>query len=109
MEASKLISLIVAAGYGVALIWFLLTLPAEDDVSRRENFESLYYAATGLLIWLSVSIGCIWWGDELGDGLVGAQFGLVSSPSPGWAVKVLGWILLAVPAVVVFIIRIQSR
>jgi len=38
------------------------------------------------------------WGDELGEGLAGARFGLVSSSSPGWAVKLMGWVLLLLPA-----------
>ena len=34
----------------------------------------------------------------MGEGLVGARFGLVSSTSPGWAVTLMGWVLLLLPA-----------
>jgi hypothetical protein len=63
-------------------------------MSRRDIFEGAF----GLILWLVISVGCIWLGDELGEGTVGAEYGLVSSPSPGWAVKLIGWILLMLPA-----------
>lgn len=55
----------------------------------------------GLIFWLGLSLGCIWWGDELGEGLIGAKYGLVSASSPGWAVKLIGWLLLLAPTLVV--------
>jgi len=58
-------------------------------------------------LWLVVCLGCIWWGDELGEGLVGAKFGLISSTSPGWAVKLIGWVLLLLSAAVVLLNHIS--
>jgi len=78
---SKIISLLIAMSYLVALI---------------------------LIIWLAVSLGCIWWGEELGEGLIGAKYGLVSASSPGWAVKLIGWLLLLVPAVIACYVRMQG-
>lgn len=43
----------------------------------------------------------------IGEGIVGAKFGLISSTSPGWAVKLLGWVLLLLPAAVVLLNHIS--
>ncbi|MBN1508919.1 MAG: hypothetical protein JW955_18880 [Sedimentisphaerales bacterium] len=71
-----------------------------DHPSEPMTTEDLFEGVIGLCGWLAISLGCIWWGDELGEGLVGAKFGLISSTSPGWAVKLMGWVLLLLPAVV---------
>ena len=86
MEISKIIALAVAGLYVVAFI--CLFVPTEKRDAKWE--ESLFRGAIGLIFWLAISLGCIWWGDELGQGLIGAMYGLVSSSSPGWAVKLMG-------------------
>ena len=105
MEISKIISLLIAAVYVIVFI-FAFTADEEHDARWEEN---LFRSAVGVVIWLFLSLGCIWWGDELGEGLIGAKFGLISSSSPGWAVKLMGWVLLFLPALVFIISRIRDN
>jgi len=105
---SKIISLLIAMSYLVALILIFWAGPAREGAARNEHFEALFYCSGGLIIWLAVSLGCIWWGEELGEGLIGAKYGLVSASSPGWAVKLIGWLLLLVPAVIACYVRMQG-
>lgn len=100
MELSKLISLFIAALYLIVYICSIVFGAGCNDLL----VSILSGDIIGILAWLALSLGCIWWGDELGEGLVGAKFGLVSSPSPGWAVKMMGWILLVLPAFI-FILK----
>lgn len=91
MDWSRWMSLAVAGLYVVVGGIAFLT---DDPPSGQDLLEGLAAVA----LWLAVCLGCIWWGDELGEGLAGARFGLVSSSSPGWAVKLMGWVLLLLPA-----------
>lgn len=99
MDWTRWLSLAVVAVYVVVVGFGLLS--AED--SRPLAGQDLFNLVAGGGLWLGVCLGCIWWGDELGEGLVGAKFGLVSSTSPGWAVKLIGWVLLLLPAAVVLL------
>ncbi len=94
MEKSKIISLLIASLYVVALI----CLFAANEERDGQWEKSLFKGAFAVIFWLVLSLGCIWWGDELGEGLIGAKYGLISSTSPGWAVKLMGWVLLVLPA-----------
>ncbi|MBC8469036.1 MAG: hypothetical protein H8D56_06150 [Planctomycetes bacterium] len=105
MEISKIISLVIAAVYVIVFI-YAFTADEERDARWEEN---LFRGAISVIIWLMVSLGCIWLGDELGEGLIGAKFGLISSSSPGWAVKLMGWVLLALPAIVFIFSRIRGN
>ena len=99
MELSKLISLIIVAFYVIFLICFFVVKTEDDNLSGEEFFGCTFI----MLFFLALSLGCIWWGDELGEGPTGARFGLISSPSPGWAVRMIGWIFIALPAIVFFL------
>ena len=105
---SKIISLLIGASYVVALILIFRAGPVREGAARKEYFEAIYYCSSGLVIWLALSLGCIWWGEELGEGLIGAKYGLVSAPSPGWAVKLIGWLLLLLPAVIACYVQMQG-
>jgi hypothetical protein len=99
---SRLISLVIIAVYLVVFIVFYL-------VGEFEAQEVAVKSFVGLLAWTGLSLACIWYGDEMGDGLVGARFGLISSPSPGWAVKLIGWVLLLMPIIVAVIIWVLTK
>jgi len=101
MEKTKIISLLIATIY---IILFIYSLSANED--HNSGMDENYLkgrGVVGVIIWLMISLGCIWWGDELGEGLIGAKFGLmsISSTSPGWAVKLMGWVLLLLPALTI--------
>jgi hypothetical protein len=50
---------------------------------------------------LCFPLACIWFGDELGE-YVGLLPGpAISKRSPGWLVKVCGWVLLFLPTILV--------
>ena len=106
MGVSRLISLVIAALYVVAFVCAFV-VGAERDAEWEED---IFRGAIGVIFWLALSLGCIWFGDELGEGLIGAMFRgmIISSPSPGWAVKLMGWILLLLPAVIFFFYWIDS-
>ncbi len=103
MDWTRWLSLGVVTLYVAVVVFSLLS--AED--SRPSAGQDLCNLVAGGGLWLAVCLGCIWWGDELGEGLVGAKFGLISSTSPGWAVKLLGWVLLLLPAAVVLLNHIS--
>ena len=94
MCLSRWLSLSIAVIY---ILFFILSFVFSGE-SYETSKEDLFEGAIGLVFWLVLSLGCIWFGDELGEGLLGAKFGLVSSASPGWAVQLMGWILLLLPA-----------
>ncbi|MHC5082552.1 MAG: hypothetical protein ACYTET_01240 [Planctomycetota bacterium] len=93
MEWWKILAWIIAVGY---VVFAGLTLFGGEDELSAEDVFNTFAAVVGLLM---ISLGCIFYGQELGDGLIGARFGLVSSASPGWAVQLMGWIFLFAPAV----------
>lgn len=99
MDLSRWISLAVAGVYVVIGALGLLFGHASESMTTENLFEGLF----GGGLWLAISLGCIWWGDELGEGLIGAKYGLISSTSPGWAVKLMGWVLLLLPAALLMI------
>ena len=94
MDTSRWLSLSIAIIY-ILLFGFGLVHSGEyKEMPAVKIFEGAY----GIIMWLAISVGCIWFGDELGEGMTGAHYGLVSSTSPGWLVKLMGWILLMLPA-----------
>lgn len=97
MDVSRWLSLSIAIIY-ILLFGFDLVFSGEF---RETPSVKIIEGAFGLVFWLVISVGCIWFGDELGEGMVGAKYGLVSSTSPGWAVKLMGWILLMIPTGVI--------
>jgi hypothetical protein len=99
MERFKWLSLVIAGLYVLFLGVECASGPASEGSSSRDLLEGI----AGIVFWLGLSLGCIWYGDELGGGLMGARFGLVSSPSPGWAMQLMGWILLLLPGMYVLL------
>jgi hypothetical protein len=104
MEWSRLVSLLIVVLYIICLIYTLIIGIRNDELSRRDIFEGFI----GTIFWLVISIGLIWFGDELGDGLRGARYGLITESSPGWAVKLMGWVFLLLPGILFFIYLIGN-
>ena len=99
MEWWKIVSLVIACVYIIGAILHFSGDNSDTKTSQKDLFEG----AVGMFFWLLISLGCIWYGDELGDGLLGARFGLISETSPGWAVAFMGWVLLLLPGLLLFI------
>ncbi len=104
MNVSRWISLSIAIIY----IFFLVLLPFLSGEYKETSTAEIFEGIFGLAIWLAICLGCIWFGDDLGEGMVGAKFGLVSSKSPGWAIELMGWVLLVIPVIVAFILAFSS-
>ena len=86
---SRILSLLIAIAY-LVIVFFLKQPKSAVDV-----LEVLLTIAAGLF----VPLGCIWFGDELGD-YVGTFPGpAFTTRSPGWLVKIGGWVLLLLPAI----------
>ena len=103
MEWWKILSLVIA---GLYIIGAILSFSGDNSgtkTSPEDPLKRVFSMFVGMSLWLSVSLGCIWYGDELGEGLIGAKFGLISRVSPGWLVAFMGWVLLLAPALLVVI------
>jgi hypothetical protein len=88
--SSRTLSLLVAIAY--------LLLACLSARSVAQVFASILIFTAALLL----PLACIWFADELGE-YVGVLPGpSINRKSPAWMVKVGGWILLLLPAIVFF-------
>ena len=53
-------------------------------------------------------LACIWYGDEMGDYLGTLPGPAINRQTPGWMVKIGGWFLLLLPAIIVFFAFLNS-
>lgn len=85
MQVDRIASLIIVVLWIGAVVLF-------DRPADWPNDFWEWLAVPGLGV---VLLALIWFGDELGEftGMTGR--GYVSQTSPGWIVKLLGWIFLA--------------
>ena len=90
---SRALSLVVVSIYFGIIIYF---------AQRGTLMGDLLRIGGGLLF----PLACIWFGDELGD-YVGTLPGpAITHTTPGWMVKLGGWVLLLLPAILfLFVIR----
>ena len=97
MSKSKLLSLFVSAFYVIAFIFF----------DWQEPFATtLLQGFGGLLLCLSIPLGCIWFSDEIA---VVFDRGRWPELNPNWAVVVsfFGWLLLLLPLIYFIVKRIK--
>ena len=93
--SSRTLSLLIAIVY--------LVLACASAPSAAKVFASLLIVGGALLL----PLACIWFADELGE-YVGTFPGPeVNRKSPGWMVKLGGWILLLLPAIL-FVIYLNN-
>jgi hypothetical protein len=81
----------------------------EDYRDEHLFTEELVSMILSLILWLGISLGCIFKGEEIGEGFIGAKMGLISSASPGWAVQLMGWIFLFLPGIVGVVYYIKGK
>jgi len=68
---------------------------------------TLAFFNAGVLLLLQTMVitgiptGIIWYADDIGSYVGGTFSGYINNPSPGWLVRILGWIFLSLPAAVV--------
>lgn len=86
---SRVFSLVIAGGY-LSLVLF-----APGDVSTQRRMGTVIAVAAYLLLPLS----CIWFSDEMGNYTGTLPGPAINKYTPGCVVKVAGWVLLLLPAV----------
>ena len=57
---------------------------------------------------LLLPLACIWFADEMGEYIGVLPGPAITTKSPGWMVKLGGWVLLLMPAIVFFCFVYQS-
>jgi len=88
--SSRTVSLLIAIVY--------LVVACLSSRSAAKVFASILIVGGALLF----PLACIWFADELGE-YVGVLPGpAINRKSPAWMVKLGGWILLLLPAVLFF-------
>ena len=53
-----------------------------------------------VVAFLILPLGCIWFGDEMGDYIGPTSRGAITNTTPGWLVCAGGWLLLLLPVVI---------
>jgi len=98
MSKSRLLSLLIAGLYLLVLLITYLK-GGFDEEPQGESIKVLL----GILGWLFLSLGCIWFGDELGGMLGYLGHGRINSTTPGCLVRFMGWVLLFLPVILVLV------
>ena len=90
---ARFLSLVIAAAYFV--------LPLLVVVGSHRSLKELLAVVLVAAGYLVMPLLCIWFGDEMG-GYIGALPGpAINKPTPGCLVKLCGWFLLFLPAIIV--------
>jgi len=99
MSISRILSLIVAGLY--LLVPFIAYLGGD---------KKILMVLLGMLAFLALPLVCIWYGDEMGQWVGVMRLQVVGSPSPGWAIRFMSWVLLLLPIIlgIVGIVRVVT-
>ena len=84
-NVSRALSLLIALIY--------LGIASYSAPSAAKLLGNLLLVSGALLL----PLACIWFGDELGEYVGGGSS--ITRKSPGWMVKIGGWVLLLLPAI----------
>lgn len=89
---ARSLSLVIAAAYFV--------IPLFGVVANHGSFKQVLVVVLVAAGYLVMPLLCIWFGDEMG-GYIGALPGpAINKPTPGCLVKLCGWFLLFLPAII---------
>jgi hypothetical protein len=89
---ARFLSLVIAAAYFV--------LPLVAVVGKQGSLKEVVVIVLAAAGYLVMPLLCIWFGDEMG-GYIGALPGpAMNKPTPGCLVKLGGWFLLFLPAII---------
>ena len=82
----------------IAAAYFVL--PLLVVVGSYRSFKDVLVVVLVAAGYLVMPLLCIWFGDEMG-GYIGALPGpAINKPTPGCLVKLCGWFLLLLPAII---------
>lgn len=91
LDTPRRLSLLIVLIY--AAIFFFAAPPGSARMVVASVFQMMGY--------FLLPLACIWYGDEMGE-YVGTLPGpAINKPTPGWMVKLGGWFLLFLPAILV--------
>jgi hypothetical protein len=93
LGASRVLSLVIA------VVYLCVVLLAPGHVSTERRIGTVFAVAGYLLIPLS----CIWFSGEMGNYTGTLPGPTINKSTPGWLVKIAGWVLLLFPIVVLLI------
>jgi hypothetical protein len=91
---ARRLSLLIVGIYAAV---FLVAAPSH---SAREVVVTLLRVAGYFLL----PLACIWYGDEMGEYMGTFPGPAINRATPGWMVKLGGWFLLFLPAIIVLFI-----
>ncbi|HEX6648793.1 MAG TPA: hypothetical protein VF075_04625 [Pyrinomonadaceae bacterium] len=80
----------------IAVIYLLVVGFSTQPRSLTSILGDLLLTAAALLL----PLACIWFGDEMGNYVRTVRGPAINKPSPGWMVKLGGWVLLLLPVVI---------
>lgn len=85
----------------IAILYVVIHLLISHPKSFRE------VAATVSIRFLTVlfPLACIWFGDEMGDYVGVLPIPSITKPSPGWLVRLGGWVLLCIQLIIWWVIH----
>ena len=91
MKISRIISLTIAGLY----VGFFIFVYVTTKNSKIWSAYRIIPLPDSIFIYLFIALISIWKGDKAGELLIGK----IDKPSPGWLVKLMGWVLLLLPLV----------
>lgn len=95
---SKRLSLFIVLVY--TAVYFFVAPPRSPALVVVRLFQVAGYFLFPVL--------CIWYGDEMGEYEGSLPGPGINRPTPGWMVRLGGWLLLFLPAILVlFVLRIS--
>lgn len=95
---SRRLSLFIVLAY--TAIYFFVAPPRTPGLVVVRLFQITGYFLLPVL--------CIWYGDEMGEYEGSFPGPGINGPTPGWLVRLGGWFLLFLPAILVlFVLRIS--
>lgn len=99
LTTSRVVSLVIVFAHAL-LFWF-----AEPPPGSAANAAGTLLTVAAYFLF---PLACIWFGDEMGD-YVGTLPGpAVNRTTPGWMVKLGGWFLLFLPAILTLFVFLNS-
>lgn len=92
--------LLTARGISVAVVLIHLVIGIVASRDPRGGTAGTLLIMAGYFL---LPLACIWYGDEMGEYIGTLPGPAINRTTPGWMVKIGGWFLLFLPAVLAFI------
>ena len=83
----------------VSVLYLVAYLSVFHYVFPPDSAADAFAILARQALYFFVPLMCIWYGDEVED-----YVGIFSGDTPGWILKLAGWVLLLLPAVIKIIV-----